>query len=139
MDEALTQLATAGAQTMVRLMATDLWHGMRSTIARIFGGPSRRDDSDLVGELEASRSKVVDAEAPLRTAIEEREKDLWEARLRVCLVEDPTISLLIKELLEAASAAGLPGPSNFGRISLHASAHDDSRIYQQGYGTQHNG
>jgi hypothetical protein len=138
MDEVLAELATSGARTIVTLMTTDLWHGLRERVVNIFRRGDRRQQEAVVAELEGSRDQILASPQDRRQGIETREQDRWEARLRIELIEQPEIADLIYSLVEEAKAVGVAVSSDSHNISIKASAHDNARVYQQGYGVQRN-
>lgn len=138
MDEVLAELATSGARTIVTLMTTDLWHGMRDRVVNIFRHGDRGQQEAVVAELEGSRDHILTSLQDRRQEIETREQDRWEARLRIGLIEQPEIADLIYNLTEEAKAVGITASNDSYNISLKASAHDNARVYQQGYGVQRN-
>jgi hypothetical protein len=138
MDEVLAKLATSGAQTIVTLMTTDLWHGLRDRVVNIFRRGDNRQQEAVAAELESSRDHILTSTQEKRQEIETYEQDLWEARLRIGLIEQPEIADLINSLLNEARAMGVTSSNDSHNISLKAHAHDNARIYQQGYGVQRN-
>lgn len=138
MDPALTQLAATGAQTIVTLMATDAWNGTAHRVAEIFKRSRGSASTDPVGELESSRERIITAQVGTETVVNQEEQELWEAHLRLRLLEDPAVSSLVMELIEAFSAGGNQPMANLGNITLRAEGKGHAKIYQQGYGIQHN-
>jgi hypothetical protein len=137
MDAALTELATSGAQTIIRLMATDAWDGAKRLIARICTPQDEVPAEQIVRELENSRGQLTSYK-PDDLQAQQHELDRWDSRLRLRLLEEPQIASLIEELVDFARARGLGGVIDSGPISMHASAVGNARVYQQGRGVQHN-
>jgi aspartate oxidase len=139
MDDTLAVLATSGSQTIVSLMATDAWTGVKSLATRIFSHKDARTGKLVGQELEASRARVLDADNASSRAIRQQELDRWEARLRLCLLEDEGVAHLITELIEAVKTQQVVGSAGRARITLRAEAKGKARIFQQGQGIQYNG
>lgn len=132
MEEVLAALATSGAQTIVNLMATDLWGDFKDRITHIF---TKKNKDEISSDLEVSRQRLL-ASSGSPSAVLKTEEDRWEARLRMCLVDNPDAPQLIRNLVEAAVDHGLTiAPTS---VSISAQAYDNSRVYQLGQGVQHN-
>ena len=138
MDPALTQLAATGAQTIVILMATDAWNGTVHRVAEIFRRSRGPASADPMGELESSRERIIKASFDNQATTIQEEQYRWEAHLRLRLLEDPAVSSLVTELIEAVGVGSNQPMVNLGNVTLRAKATGDARIYQQGYGIQHN-
>jgi hypothetical protein len=139
MDDALTALATSGAQTIVNLMATDAWQKTKRLVAQIFSRDKSDGATDTATELEVSRAKIIAAHSSLDNGVQQHELDRWEARLRLRLLEDDEMVASVKELIEIAAGQQFIGSAGPADISMRADAKGNSRIYQQGQGVQHNG
>jgi hypothetical protein len=137
MDQELVELATSGAQTIVRLMAADAWGTVRDRVARLFDRKSDQSMEPVLSDLDASRSRIVASAGESKTLVEQEEQDRWEARIRILLIDTPSIIPLLTELISANRSAS-SAEMNSGFISLRADAKDNARVYQQGYGIQRN-
>src|ERR1700735_2912696 len=137
MDAELANLATSGARTIVARMTTDAWQCLRDKVARIFTH-SDRTDVNINEELEASRHSIVSTGPTDGQAIAQQEQDRWEARIRLSLIDNPTVAALITDLIDAVKETAITNNVNLGRITIRADAKGHARVYQQGYGTQHN-
>jgi len=135
MDEVIADVLVSGAQTIVRLMVNDLWNGLRGSVARIFGD---RHHDRVVDDLEASRARLISADTSSLERAERQEQDRWEATLRLRVLDEPDALELVRALIHDAHSAGLAVNTNSGAVKLTAYARDNARVYQQGYGSQHN-
>ncbi|MEV0412618.1 hypothetical protein AB0I68_17885 [Streptomyces sp. NPDC050448] len=85
-------LVTAGATTIVGLMASDAWTYTSGRLARLLG----RTDT----ELRASRAELLLARADGDEAAAEQVEEGWRERLRTVLESDPAAVRELTELLD---------------------------------------
>jgi hypothetical protein len=82
---ALTQVATAGAVTLMTAMATDVWREARERMVGLLG----KDDggrTEVQRLLDDARCRVRAAEPGRRAVVSGRERLRWEASLRQALL-----------------------------------------------------
>ncbi|MEE1826141.1 hypothetical protein [Streptomyces sp. BE20] len=98
MEAEVVQLVTAGASTLVGLMATEFWTQARSR----FGSWLGRGEGDEAEEaaLERSRAAVTRAQEAGDTRAVEDLTGGWRARLREALHENPAAARELEALLE---------------------------------------
>ena len=133
----MADLATSGAQAILRLLITDGWEAGKKLAIRIF---SRGDSSEenVTSELETSKELVADAEGTTDTAIYQNELERWDLRLKLRLLEEPELAQNVQGLIDYGRGSDeyiAPLP----HITIQAKASGNSRVYQQGSGVQHNG
>jgi hypothetical protein len=138
MDATLTELAMSGARAIVQLMASDAWQNTKKLVTKLFSSRSDRAQEEMAADLEASRMKITAGDA-IDPKVQEYEQDRWEAVLRLRLLEEPEVAEVIAAILDLAQSKQLGGIGGTAPIVMKAETHDNSRVYQQGSGIQHNG
>jgi hypothetical protein len=135
---ALTQVAAAGATTLVTAMATDLWREVRERLAGLLARGDERREALQRQLLDESRRQIHAAAAGDRQAASLGERVRWEAALRQALVLGPDLALDLAVLVDDV-AARLPAPAaEVGRVQLTAVVGGGSVVYQAGRDlTQH--
>ncbi|MFD9358706.1 hypothetical protein [Streptomyces sp. NPDC060031] len=94
-------LVTAGATTIVGLMASDAWTYASGRFARLLGRPDP-DGAAAQAELQlrASRAELLVARADGDEAAAARVEEDWRDRLRTALENDPAAVRELTELLD---------------------------------------
>jgi hypothetical protein len=129
---ALTQVAAAGATTLVTAMATDLWREVRERVAGLLARGDGRREALQRQLLEESRRQIQAAAAGDRQAASVGERVRWEAALRQALVLNPDLALDLAVLVDEV-AERLPAPAaEVGGVQLSAVADGGSVVYQAG-------
>ncbi|MFD9338783.1 hypothetical protein ACFWBF_30995 [Streptomyces sp. NPDC060028] len=98
-------LVTAGATTIVGLMASDAWTYASGRFARLLGRPDPAADPDGAAaqaelQLRASRAELLVARADGDEAAAARVEEGWRDRLRTALEHDPAAVRELTELLD---------------------------------------
>jgi hypothetical protein len=133
-DIDIAAMVGAGGTALVELMLTDAWAEAKYIAARIFRRRDEDNDEAILGDLEESRQSVASAaqsenSADLRSELEAE----WRSRMRRAVGQSPANVAALKELID------LYGKSTQSQsVSFNATARDNSRVYQQGIGTQNN-
>jgi hypothetical protein len=134
---ALTQVAAAGATTLVTAMATDLWTEVRERVAGLLARGDGRRVALQRQLLDESRRQIQAAAAGDRQAASAGERVRWEVALRQALVLDPDLALDLAVLVDEV-AERLPAPAEVGGVQLSVVADGGSVVYQAGRDlTQH--
>lgn len=140
MDPALLAIATSSANALVSLMTTDLWERTKNGVSELFSRFSK--SSEIVErELEDSRNELTastDRDDLEDTTAEMQQ--LWRGKFRRLLTEYPDAAEDLKNIITLwQNSSGDTNVESGNVIHQTATAHDSSRIYQQGSGIQHNG
>ncbi|MFG3000975.1 hypothetical protein [Streptomyces sp. NPDC048340] len=98
-------LVTAGATTIVGLMASEAWTYASGRFARLLGrteaaDPAEGTDPAAEAELRASRAELLVARADGDEAAAVRVEEAWRDRLRDALERDPAAVRELTELLD---------------------------------------
>ncbi|MEU5821859.1 hypothetical protein ABZ798_12180 [Streptomyces sp. NPDC047803] len=139
MDPALLTVASTSATALVSLMTTDVWERVKSGVSKVFTRTSTSPDA-VHRELEESRIELQNSAT--RGDLDETTTEIeqmWKGKFRRLLAEHPEARTELEELVclwQELPGGSSAGPGNV--ISQTATAHDNSRIYQQGSGIQHN-
>ncbi|MGV9604062.1 hypothetical protein ACWDR2_10020 [Streptomyces sp. NPDC003631] len=140
MDPALLAIATSSANALVSLMTTDIWERTKGGLSTLFSRLSKSPEM-IVRELEESRRELVaSTERQDQEETTAEIQQMWRGKFRRLLAEHPDAAKDLQELIkiwQVNSGDAETGPGNM--IHQTATAHDNSRIYQQGSGVQHNG
>lgn len=112
------QLADAGAAAIIGAMATDAWHGVRATIARLFEGSADRGD-EAVTWIDQQRQALIKMPPPNRA----REEAVLRAEVTAVLLrriaEDPDTADRLDDVIaalngQAASSVRQQATATFG-------------------------
>ncbi|WP_330296855.1 hypothetical protein [Streptomyces sp. NBC_00503] len=93
-------LVTAGATTIVGLMASDAWNYASGRFARLLGRTDDRARAGADGGLRASRAELLLARADGDEAAVAQVEEGWRNRLRLALEADPQAVRELTELLD---------------------------------------
>ncbi|MGW7101351.1 hypothetical protein [Streptomyces sp. NPDC054838] len=108
-------LVTAGATTVVGLMASDAWAYASGRFARLLGrgegADGAPDEADAARELRASRAELLMARADADEAAAARVEDGWRERLREVLQRDEAAARELAELLDEVNPGWREGAS----------------------------
>lgn len=137
MDAEIIALINSGATTLLGLMVTDAWSRTKKVTASLL---TRGQDNmaNVESDLEDSRTRL---QAAIEAGDSEVEAELtaeWRSRLRRAVENDDTVIESLREFVSQNGNLVADYADRVSRISLTANARDNSRIYQQGQGTQHN-
>jgi hypothetical protein len=123
-------LASTGAVTLVKLMTTDAWEQVKQRVSALFGS-GRRDQSELVeGDLEDTRTGVVNAAVcGDEPAIADAETE-WRLRLQRLLAADPRAISELRRILEEFDVSSSPVSMH---IVMKARATGHGRVNQAGH------
>lgn len=129
MDPEIATLAGTAGTTLVTLMATEAWQGVREGVVGLWrrARPERADA--VAAELEAARDDLLTARD---TDDEETEAELrrdWQGRIRRLLAARPDVADDLRALLAEVAPEGPPAAPV---ITQHATASGNSRVYQAG-------
>jgi hypothetical protein len=131
-DAGLVALATTGASTLIGLMTTDLWAGVKNTLSQL---RPHADEGELSPEkLEACKVALVNG----IIEIDEAERALTK-RIITELSERPQGTRVFEALVQQYSQYASLDLNNSGGTVMKGTAKDQGRIYQQGQGVQNNG
>ncbi|MGI5469709.1 hypothetical protein [Streptomyces sp. CA-132043] len=129
MDPEIATLAGTAGTTLVTLMATEAWQGVRDGVVGLWRR-ARPDRADAVSaELEAAREDLL---AARDSADEETEEELrrdWQGRIRRLLAARPDVADDLRALLDEVSPGAAPAAPV---ITQHATASGSARVYQAG-------
>ncbi|MFI9030263.1 hypothetical protein [Streptomyces sp. NPDC053560] len=129
MDPEIATLAGTAGTTLVTLMATEAWQGVRDGVVGLWRR-ARLDRADAVSaELEAAREDLL---AARDSADEETEEELrrdWQGRIRRLLAARPDVADDLRALLDEVSPDAAPAAPV---ITQHATASGSARVYQAG-------
>ncbi|MFJ3530046.1 MULTISPECIES: hypothetical protein [unclassified Streptomyces] len=111
MDAELAALAASGATTLVSLMVTDSWAQARQLVGRLVARTA--SDGATVAELDASRARLLAADARDQARATREVTDQWHVHLHRLLgtgvVTGDGVRDLLTSLQRIADTAG-PGP-----------------------------
>lgn len=96
-------LVTAGATTVVGLMASDAWTYASGRFARLLGrggDGAETDEAATALELRASRAELLMARADGDEAAATQVEETWRERLRAVLQHDESAARELAELLD---------------------------------------
>jgi hypothetical protein len=96
-------LVTAGATTVVGLMASDAWTYASGRFARLLGrggDGAETDEAATALELRASRAELLMARADGDEAAATQVEETWRERLRAVLQQDESAARELAELLD---------------------------------------
>jgi ribosomal protein L16 Arg81 hydroxylase len=132
LDAGLVALATAGASTLVSLMTTDLWAGVKNSLSQL------RPDGEP-GEL--SPDKLDACKDALANGVIERDETerILAKAIRTELSARPQGARVIEAFVQQYSQYANLDQKNSGETILKGVAKDGGRVYQQGQGIQYNG
>ncbi|WP_432155856.1 hypothetical protein [Streptomyces sp. bgisy153] len=139
MDPALLTVASTSANALVSLMTTDLWDRAKSGVAKLYARLSKSSEAVAL-ELEQSRLELRSSAE--RADLDETTTELqqmWKGKFRRLLADYPDATAELAELVslwQGSRGGNAEGPGNV--IHQTATASDNSRVYQQGSGVQHN-
>lgn len=140
MDPALLAVATSGANALVSLMTTDLWERAKAGVTATYSRFSKSTET-IDHELEESRADLTSSSERgdlSDTTIELQQ--IWKGKFRRLLAEHSDAADDLRAILAMwQEVSGDTEPKQGGVIHQTATAHDSSRIYQQGSGNQFNG
>ncbi|GAA0468523.1 hypothetical protein [Streptomyces olivaceiscleroticus] len=129
MDPEIAALAGTAGTTLVTLMATEAWQGVRDGVVGLWRR-ARPDRADTVAaELEATREDLL---AARDAADEETEEELsrdWQGRIRRLLAARPDVADDLRALLDEVSPDTPPAAPV---ITQRATASGSGRVYQAG-------
>jgi hypothetical protein len=129
---ALTQVAAAGATTLVTAMAADLWTEVRERVAGLLARGDGRRVALQRQLLDESRRQIQAAAAGDRQAASAGERVRWEVALRQALVLDQDLALDLAVLIDEV-AERLPAPAwEVGGVQLSAVADGGSVVCPAG-------
>ncbi|MFJ7115444.1 hypothetical protein ACOZDZ_28200 [Streptomyces griseoincarnatus] len=128
MDAEVALLAQSAGTTLVALMATDAWHHVRDGITQFWRRTQPERADTVAAELEAGREDVLAA-----AAVDDREtldelRLQWQGMVRRLLVARPAAVEELRALLDQLD----PDGSAARRITQHATASGQARVYQAG-------
>lgn len=129
MDPEIATLAGTAGTTIVTLMATEAWQGVRDGVVALWrrARPERADA--VAGELDTAREDLLAARDSADEDTEEELRSDWQGRIRRLLVARPDVADDLRALLaEAAPATPQAAPA----ITQHATASGSARVYQAG-------
>jgi hypothetical protein len=138
MDAEVVTLINSGATTLLGLMVTDAWGRAKRGAVALFGGSDKGDPLPIASDLEESCVRLRaaldagDVEAQTELATE------WRSRLRRAVQNGDLALNSLREFVDENSGVLEKYNVRVGEMSIHAEARDNSRVYQQGSGTQYN-
>jgi hypothetical protein len=127
-DPEVTALAQSAGATLVTLMATDAWHRARDGITQLWRRTQPERAETVVAELEAGREDVLAAVAADDQETLDELRLQWQGLVRRLLVARPAAVEELRALLDQLD----PGASAAPRITQHATASGQARVYQAG-------
>ncbi|MFJ6082250.1 hypothetical protein ACIQI8_12670 [Streptomyces sp. NPDC092369] len=128
MDAEVASLAQSAGTTLVTLMATDTWHRVRDGITQLWRRAQPERAETVAAELEAGREDVLAAVAADDQETLDELRLQWQGLVRRLLVARPTAVEELRALLDQLD----PDGSTARRISQHATASGQARVYQAG-------
>ena len=128
MDPEVAVLAQSAGTTLVALMATDAWQHVRDGITHLWHRTQPERAETVAAELEAGREDVMAAVAADDQETLDELRLQWQGMVRRLLVAKPTAVEELRALLDRLD----PGGSAARRITQHATASGQARVYQAG-------
>lgn len=109
MEAELATLVTSGATSVVASMASDAWSAMRSRIVGLLrrGSATQEDADGVESAMDAEQREAIAAWEGGDQAVIADLEAAWRTRLRRLLLEDPSASAALRELI--ADGSGVPG------------------------------
>ena len=142
MDAELVALTSNAANTVVTLLATDVWQRAVTGVTELWRRvhPDRADP--IEADLTVARTEVLAARAAGGGQAQQLEDALvneWQGRLRRLLTTNPDLAAHLRILLdeELGPALGATAPSSTANIEIHAEASGHGRNYLVGQGEQY--
>lgn len=138
MDADIVALVNSGATTLLGLMVTDAWGRTKKAAAGLFSHGDGDVASAVESDLDDSRERL---QVAFTTGDREVEAELvteWRSRLRRAVKDDDHAVDMLRDFVNRNSDLVEDYVARGANISISAQAHDNSRIYQQGQGIQHN-
>lgn len=132
MDAEVVALVNSGVTTLLGLMVTDAWGRAKHAFASLLRS---RDDEQTIDDLEESRQRL--AAVPMESLVREDVSSEWRSRTLRALQRIPSVEEDLRRFI-ADYEPFIQVHNAPERVEMSATAHDNSRIYQQGYGTQYN-
>jgi len=140
MDAELVAVASTAAATLVTLLTTDAWEGVKVLVGawwrRVEPGRAAAVETDLV----AARRRLLACRAPGAEQVEQVESELaaeWQARLLRLLAVDPDLATELRRLGSAPDDSTQPVRHVWtGAVRMQAATRDHGRVYQVGQGEQ---
>nr|WP_314145037.1 hypothetical protein [uncultured Rhodococcus sp.] len=137
MDAELLTLVNSGATTLLGLMVTDSWAKTKSAALKLLS-PDLSTTAAIESDLEDSRLQLENAR---RTRDLEAEADIaseWRSRIRRRVTTDPQAVELLRDFVDTYTGVTNSAERITSNVSISSVANDDSRVYQQGQGSQFN-
>ncbi|MFI7103135.1 hypothetical protein ACIBK8_27735 [Streptomyces sp. NPDC050161] len=124
----MAALAGTAGTTLVTLLTTETWQGIRGRFVSLWQRARPDRAPAIADELDASREELLNAQA---TGDREAEAELgaeWQGRIRRLLTAHPELADELRSMLDELAPATTAAPT----VTQHATASGNARVYQAG-------
>ncbi|MFJ4873344.1 hypothetical protein [Streptomyces sp. NPDC088757] len=128
MDAEITLLASTAGTTLMTLLATDAWHGVRDGLVGLWQRVRPDRASAISAELESTREELLRAEEMGDPETQSEIRAEWQGRIRRLLSAHPQLADDLRELLGEAARDESASPV----VTQRATASGHARVYQAG-------
>lgn len=136
MDAELVTLASAAGTTLVGLLVTDAWGRAQAAVSSLWRR-ARPEHAEVVeGELVQARDEAVAAHAAGDNSMQDALTAEWQLKFRRLLASNPDIAGELRRILDEELKPALPqsGQRWSGNVTMKASSHGNSKVFQVGQG-----
>ncbi|MGW0782136.1 hypothetical protein [Streptomyces sp. NBC_00059] len=123
----MAALASTAGTTLVALLATDTWRGVRDGLVSLWQRARPDRAPGIAAELDAAREELLSSQALDDREAEAEVRAEWQGRIRRLLAAHPELVDDLRTFLETAPE-GAAGPA----VTQQATASGEARIYQAG-------
>lgn len=128
MDPEIAALASTAGTTLVTLLTTESWQGIRDRLVSLWQRARPDRAPAIADELDAAREELLGAQATGDPEAEAEVGAEWQGRIRRLLTAHPELAAELRMALAELAPDSAVTPA----VTQHATASGQARVYQAG-------